>query len=277
MDDYWNDYSTDYGDGMQYEYQQTPANSGPQYQTQAQNYSPVSSTYDDYGNLVFTGSGSGSQPTAYRPQYTQTSAQPSANVADKYLAQYASESKANEPWFAQQRATAFAPSYAPRPTGNAVSNTSTRVIPGTPQQQLAGTANSAGGLTNNAAAPTYFLNRLKTLLENPTSADDPTLKWLQEQGENQRTRTAGAKRMRFSGKTQLDAINQGQGIASGYRTQLINQALQQAQQEASRWGDESRVGLANMNFNAGRSDNAGAELGSSQAVQQLQRLLQNYL
>lgn len=64
--------------------------------------------------------------------------------------------------------------------------------------------------------PTNF-NRLRNLLENPGMiGDDPAYKFIVDQGSKALSRSAGARRMRFAGKTMNEFQDFGQKAASQY-------------------------------------------------------------
>ena len=74
--------------------------------------------------------------------------------------------------------------------------------------------------------------RYRSLLSDPTSIQaDPYFQFLQQSGEQALGRSAGARRMRFAGKTMLDFQKEGQGRAAGYLQQLLPQLQQGAQHE----------------------------------------------
>ena len=82
--------------------------------------------------------------------------------------------------------------------------------------------------------------RYNALLSDPSSIQaDPYYNFLQQQGEQALGRSAGARRMRFAGKTMLDFQNQGQGLAAGYLQQLLPQLRAGAQDETARLTNEA--------------------------------------
>lgn len=82
-------------------------------------------------------------------------------------------------------------------------------------------------------------NRYQALLQNPNlMTSDPAYQFLVDQGTGAMGRSAGAKRMRFSGKNQLDYQDYGQRAASQYWDNTMNQLGQGAQMERSQYNDE---------------------------------------
>ena len=81
------------------------------------------------------------------------------------------------------------------------------------------------GFDNNAPVPVGagpLWSRYQSVQANPAALTaDPAYQFLQQQGEQAMGRTAGARRMRFAGKTMLDAQRFGQGLAAeNFRTML---------------------------------------------------------
>lgn len=86
------------------------------------------------------------------------------------------------------------------------------------------------------AVPDYFAGRLRNLLDNPGSINsDPAYRFLYDQGLQALSRSAGAKRMRFAGKTMQDFQDYGQGAASQYLAQIANLLQSGAQTEAQQY------------------------------------------
>lgn len=233
--------------------------------------------YSDYGNGYVPPSRFYTDPKQYYPQQYQLKryvsetpvTQPNT-IGGRSFAEHdmlSGYTAAASPSFRTQAST---PGYAMPNTGVMQTfrqNTSPEVY-----------ANSRSGLTNNANAPTYFLDRLKALVENPSQVtSSPAYQFLMDQGMNALNRTAAAKRMRFAGKTQLDAQKYGQGLAAQEYGKLYNQLLQGAQSEVGRWGDENRIGLANLGFNTGRSDSSLSDLGYAEVVRNPRRLMDRYV
>ena len=90
-----------------------------------------------------------------------------------------------------------------------------------------------GNLGDNVYVPEGKVGqRYRSLLSDPSSIQaDPYFQFLQQSGEQALGRSAGARRMRFAGKTMLDFQNEGQGRAAGYLQQLLPQLQQGAQHE----------------------------------------------
>ena len=74
-----------------------------------------------------------------------------------------------------------------------------------------------------SAPPSTFYNRLRSILENPSSIqNDPAYQFISDQGEGALSRSAGARRMRFAGKTMQDFQDFGQRSSMQYLAQIAN-------------------------------------------------------
>lgn len=115
------------------------------------------------------------------------------------------------------------------------------------------------------AQPEELWNQLKGLLRDPSSIErDPGYQFRFGQGMQALNRTAAAQRMRFAGKTMLDAEKFGQGFASNEYGQRVNQLASGAQDELSRWG--AGVDLYNKDY-ANRLSAASEEQRIRDAMQ----------
>lgn len=84
--------------------------------------------------------------------------------------------------------------------------------------------------------------RYQALMANPTMATaDPAYQFMFNQGQEAMNRTAAAKRMRFAGKTMLDAQNFGQGLAAQNLRTLLPELRAGAQDEYGRMAQEAQA------------------------------------
>lgn len=114
---------------------------------------------------------------------------------------------------------------------------------------------SGGGLPafRGPGVPDVFAGRLRNVLENPGSINsDPAFQFLRDQGLQALSRSAGAKRMRFAGKTMQDFIDYGQGAASQYIGQLVNMLSQGANVENQQY--QYRIAEAQRNAQIAAED-----------------------
>lgn len=93
--------------------------------------------------------------------------------------------------------------------------------------------------------PTQTYNRYQQILNNPAAfQNDPAYQFLVNQGENALSRSAGAKRMRFSGKNMLDFQNFGQQAANQYRGAELGNLSQGTGLERDLYNQEYQYRLA---------------------------------
>ena len=110
-------------------------------------------------------------------------------------------------------------------------------------QRLGGGGSIDVSNVGNVSVPQGPLwQRYQDILTNPShAAADPLYQFLQQQGEQALGRSAGARRMRFSGGTMLDFQKQGEGLASQYLQQLLPQLNTGAQQEYAMNTNQARA------------------------------------
>lgn len=100
--------------------------------------------------------------------------------------------------------------------------------------------------------PTQLYGQMADVASNPGSVSGhQAFKFLQEQGMNAMNRTAAAKRMRFAGKTMLDAQRFGQDLSSTYWGDILKNLTMGAQEERNRWTDEERIRQLYANLQLG--------------------------
>lgn len=124
---------------------------------------------------------------------------------------------------------------APAPSMMPVSFPS-NVVPGgstAPRGNMMFNAGSPGPMSFDAPAPTStYFNRLRNVLDNPGSiGSDPAYRFLFDQGVEALNRSAGARRMRFAGKTMHDIQDFGQRAASQYMGQIAQLLSSGAREE----------------------------------------------
>ena len=126
---------------------------------------------------------------------------------------------------------------------------------GVPVTQRPATFNVMGarpGATQTArgpGVPDFFAGRLRSILSNPGAINsDPAFQFLRDQGEQALARSAGAKRMRFAGKTMQDFTDYGQQASSQYLAQLVQMLQGGAQTEAQQY--DMRLADADRNMKA---------------------------
>lgn len=113
---------------------------------------------------------------------------------------------------------------------------------------------SGGSINLGTGVPvqSQFLDQLRSVLNNPGQlSSHPAFQFIQEQGEKALGRSAGARRMRFAGKTMQDFMDYGQRAASQYWGDVAGQLR-------SSIGPEMDVGR--YNARAGESQAAGRAL-----------------
>ena len=115
--------------------------------------------------------------------------------------------------------------------------------------------------------------RYENLLSDPTSIQaDPYFQFLQQSGEQALGRSAGARRMRFAGKTMLDFQKEGQGRAAGYLQQLLPQLHQGAQFEYGRMENEAKANAQRSTMEAMSADPYGHARNLSHKYKSVQEL-----
>ena len=120
------------------------------------------------------------------------------------------------------------------------------------------------GAYSPEAIPDEFFKRLQAILQNPGDiASDPAFQFIMQQGTKALGRSAGANRMRFSGKSMTDFQDFGQRAASQYYGQIADQNRQAAGAELDRWSAKTNAGFTESGQNMNEWQ---ARLGSETAT-----------
>lgn len=91
--------------------------------------------------------------------------------------------------------------------------------------------------------------QLEQGLSDPSSfSRHPAYQFLFNQGTEALNRTAAAKRMRFAGKTLLDAQQFGQGLANTYSDNWLRNLMSGSQEERARWNIDEETRRAMIPF-----------------------------
>lgn len=121
---------------------------------------------------------------------------------------------------------------------------------------------SGGGSINLgspvSARPGPLWQRYSALQANPEmAAADPAYQFLFKQGTEALNRTAAAKRMRFAGKTMLDAQEYGQGLAANNLKQVLGELRAGAGAEDIRMQREAEADYSRASGEALQADPYG--------------------
>ena len=141
----------------------------------------------------------------------------------------------------------------------------------TPQGYNAPAPNRGGGFSiqqdYNAPVPVGagpLWSRYQSVQTNPAALTaDPAYQFLFNQGQEALNRTAAARRMRFAGKTMLDAQNFGQGLAAQNFRTMLGELRAGAQDEYGRDLQNARAKAASNSSQIFGMDPYGAGRGAA--------------